>query len=143
MTSTILIALAAVFKAGNDKALFHYEKSIFKKFNPTFFNNEISWINKWKTVKRYEEDKRVLVHPKREKFFGSSTFMVWISDWYHLSNMFHTSLFKLAIISIFFFGLPIFHENMWLMIGLNFVLFKVVYGATFTIFFDYVFERKR
>jgi len=59
-----------------------------------------------------------------------------------LSNFFHTSFFQLAIISVFFFSLPIFHENMWIMIGLNFILFKVVYGGVFTLFFSYVFERK-
>jgi|DEB0MinimDraft_10_1074344.scaffolds.fasta_scaffold00044_43 hypothetical protein len=132
MVSTILIALAAIFKAGNDKALFHYSKSIFKNFNPMFFNNDISWKNKWKNGDKEQG----------EKFPLSSTALVMFTDFYHLSNFFHTSFFQLAIISVFFFSLPIFHENMWIMIGLNFILFKVVYGGVFTLFFSYVFERK-
>lgn len=46
----ILIIIASIAKAIMDKVNFHFDRSIFnnpEKFNPLFWNPDISWKNKW------------------------------------------------------------------------------------------------
>ena len=73
----ITLALAAISKAIRDTLSYHFETSIFKYYNPKFWNPSISWKNKYKN---YPEDQKA-------KFFGSKTFLVWITDAWHLFDM--------------------------------------------------------
>jgi len=70
----LLIVLAAMFNAGMDTLYGNFEGSIFKNLNPKFWNPYESWVNKWE-----HGDKA-----KGEKFFGSSTFLVFLTDGWHL-----------------------------------------------------------
>lgn len=55
-----------------------YNTSIFASWkNQTWLKPSLSWRNKWK-----DGDKS-----QGERFFGSSTFLVWITDFWHLAKM--------------------------------------------------------
>lgn len=57
-----------------DAITWNFETSIFKDCNPNFCNPAISWKNKYKEgVPEYGP-----------KFFGSTTFFVWMTDLWHL-----------------------------------------------------------
>ncbi len=68
MITILLVMIAGVFKAIMDVLQFHYRNSIFSNWNTNWWNPAISYKNKYK--------KGTL----KPKFFGSTTFLVWITD---------------------------------------------------------------
>ena len=69
----LLFAIAGMFKAGMDIMQFKYDNSIFYNLPQKYqfwFNPAISWKNKYKNGDSEQG----------EKFFGSSTVFVWITD---------------------------------------------------------------
>jgi hypothetical protein len=114
----LCVAASGVSEAVMDKLQFHYDKSIFsnEKYKQTFWNPNLSWVNKWKDSSAREE-----------KFSGSSTLFVFTTDAWHLFKFFKNTLI--------FIGLPL------IAVGpMNFILAaaiaRVLYGIVFTIFFD-------
>lgn len=82
----LFIVLAGACKAIKDTLDFHYECSWFRHICPKFFSPSISWKNKYKN---YPED-------KSSKFFGSKTFLVWLTDGWHLFDMLSYALILTA-----------------------------------------------
>lgn len=115
----ILAVLAGVSEAVMDKLNFHYENSVFKRLKGSFWDPSISWQNKWK-----EGDKN-----KGERFFGSSTFLVFLTDGWHLFKVIHTTL----LVSFCFLA-PV-----WWMLIICYLLKKVV----FELFFRRIFEKRK
>jgi len=82
--TTLVIALAFFAMAGlasaaKDKMLFHYYKSIFKRFkNQQFWNPSISWKNKYKDYNKGD---------LRAKFPLSKTVLVGFTDGFHLMKL--------------------------------------------------------
>jgi hypothetical protein len=70
------MVIAGIFNACMDVVQFHFSTSIFKNLNKNYFNPAYSSANKWK-------DGFFL---NGEKFFGSSTFLVFLTDFWHLSK---------------------------------------------------------
>lgn len=66
--------------------------SIFANSNENFFNPNKSWVNKW------EIDAEGTVLVGKERFFGSSTFLVWLTDFWHLAKVAMLLFITLAII---------------------------------------------
>jgi hypothetical protein len=58
---------------------FHYSdfKSVFPGAKDKFWNNDISWKNKYRDVEGGDYS---------PKFFGSTTFLAWTTDGYHLTR---------------------------------------------------------
>lgn len=83
-----LIALAAIFNASSDTIDDFYSTSIFRKWNQRFWNPVVSWHNKWKNNGTSKDG---------EKFPGSSTFLVWTTDAWHLSKMLYLSCIFISI----------------------------------------------
>jgi Sec-independent protein secretion pathway component TatC len=90
----IIIAIVLVFIAGMsngymDTLQFHYMKSIFKDMkNQRFFNPRNSWKNKYKWG-----------NPKKgPKFFGSTTFLVFTTDAWHLFQFIMLTSFFTAMV---------------------------------------------
>jgi hypothetical protein len=91
ITKLLLIALAGFFNSCMDtlhtnryyKSIF-YKWSIFKNYQK-FLNPDLSAGNKWKNG----DD------TQGEKYFGSSTFLVWLTDGWHLVKT--SMLFCIAI----------------------------------------------
>ena len=79
MISLVLMILAGICNAIMDVLQFKFRISIFRcnRVQP-WANPEISAVNKWK----YDKDGICI----GEKFFGSSTFLVWLTDFWHLAK---------------------------------------------------------
>ena len=113
-----LIILALVFglsKALCDISESGFATSKFKNLNPQFWDKHKSWRNKWKGG----------VAANGEKFFGSSTFLVWTTDAWHLFNaLSYLSLFLsgvlLASMDVRIIFIPLIYI-------LNFIIFESLY----------------
>jgi hypothetical protein len=79
MISFTLILLASILNGTMDMNFNQFHKSIFNspKFNPKFWNPYESWPNKWKNGDRTQG----------EKFFLSSTWLVFLTDSWHMFKM--------------------------------------------------------
>lgn len=81
-----MFVIAGIFKAMMDTLQFHFHQSIFStsRFDQRYVNPNLSWVNKYKN-----RDPR-----QGERFLGSTTFFVFITDAWHLSQfLFLNSLF--------------------------------------------------
>jgi hypothetical protein len=119
--SLLLISLAGLSEAIMDTLQFHYEKSIFSKFNNQYFwNPNISWKNKY-----LNKD------PLQGRLFpGSTSLFVFLTDGWHLFKSIRTlslflGLFILSIIGTF------------TKILVFFIIARVVFGLVFTLFFSH------
>lgn len=74
ITAAILILLFVVCDAIQDVITFKYEYSVFRNLDPMYFNPAVSWRNKYKDGNPVNG----------ERFFGSTTFLVWLTDFWHL-----------------------------------------------------------
>lgn len=92
MISIILLILAGIFNACMDVLKTRFNKSIFKNWkHQKWIDPSISyvfWTNKWK-----DGDPSA-----GEKFPGSSTFLVWITDFWHLCKMLMLLCIMFAIV---------------------------------------------
>lgn len=122
----ILITISGFSEAVMDKLQFHYNRSVFIKLkNQQFWNPEISWKNKW-----FNGDPVY-----GERFKGSSTIFVGLTDAWHLFKSIRTftlflSLFLVAVVfdSLFF-------------ITIHFIILRIFYGLSFTYLFNTLDEK--
>jgi len=114
----LFVAAASVSEAIMDKIQFHYDISIFSqyKYKQTFWNPNLSWVNKWKDSSAREE-----------KFLGSSSIFVFTTDAWHLFKFFRNTFL--------FIGLPLLSFGSMNII-LAAILARIIYGLVFTICFD-------
>lgn len=127
MISLILIILAGFFNACMDVLKTRFDKSIFRNWpNQNWVDPSISfpitWPNKWK-----DGDPS-----SGEKFPGSSTFLVWITDFWHLCKM----LMLLCIMFSIVFYNPL--VNWWADILILYCSFTI----TFELFFSKILIKK-
>lgn len=86
----LFMAIAGFFNACMDTIAHHYDTSIFVDKNELFYNPAKSWANKW-TI---DSDGSITLE---ERFFLSSTLLVWVTDFWHLSK---TMMITFIILSI-------------------------------------------
>jgi hypothetical protein len=112
--SILLLILAGISKAVKDRIMTGWSTSKFKQwgFNREWWDNQISWRNKWKTD-------GVLVSQK-EKFPLSSTVLVFITDAWHC--------FDLIFILSFAFGVWLAPMNPVWSIVIVLGVFQAVYS---------------
>jgi hypothetical protein len=124
MITLILVILAGILNAAMDiiVSTTRYNKSVFKtlpkKLEP-FFDSTISWQNKWKNGDRNQG----------EKFFGSSTFLVWTTDAWHLFKTTMLLCFSIAIVTYS----PMVHPI------IDAVIYWLTFGAVFELFWSKIF----
>ena len=82
-----LIIVSGMAKGIADRILFHYS-TIPEKYNMFYWNPIISWQNKFK-------DGDPL---KGQKFIGSTTFLVFLTDGWHLMQFLNNKLLVLGIV---------------------------------------------
>lgn len=116
LITPILIIIAAAFNAACDMDSNLFFDSIFSTKNPLYYDPSICWKNKYKNgdVKQ------------GPKFFGSTTFLIFITDAWHL---FKTIWMSCLFTSILFYKpiLPsVFHY-------IDFFIFYIIWGITFEI----------
>lgn len=122
-------SLAAVCNAVMDVLAFKYKKSIFRNWNPDFWNPSRSWRNKYKNKEE----------PNGPAFFGSTTFLVFTTDAWHLFQFLSNSLIVLSIVLVFnHFANPYWWINLAIFAGL-----KVVWGSMFEWFYSTIFRIKK
>jgi hypothetical protein len=118
----ILVLISGMAESVMDSLQFHYHKSIFKDFeNQLFWNPLNSWRNKWKNG-----------DPKQgEKFLGSSTLFVGLTDAWHLFKTIHNLTIFLGLFFIAISQVSI----LWMI--LCFIIARIIFGLSFTFFFDF------
>lgn len=116
MLSLLFIILAAILNAVMDILSYRYDLSVFSKYPKLnqFTQPALSWQNKWKNGNRKQG----------ERFFGSSTFLVWTTDAWHLSKTLMLACISIAIVTYS----PMIHPIVdaiayWILFGIVFELF--------------------
>ena len=112
MKTILFLSMAAFFNAVMDIITYKYDTSIFLKYTKIlkFLNPNISWTNKWKGGNAFNG----------ERFWGSSTFLVFLTDGWHLCKFLMLLSFGFAIVSY----KPIF--GVW-----DAILFYTIFGCVF------------
>lgn len=119
----IFLIISTISKSIMDILLFHYHNSIFSKVkNDKWWNPEISWKNKWKNG-----------DPEQgERFFGSSTFLVSITDaWHFFQHIMILSFILSIVVYIPIFGFII-----------DFLILYLIYTCTFELFFSKILKSR-
>lgn len=132
MITLFLLFLAGALNATMDVLSFRYKTSIFSKYTKLqeFFNPQESWVNKYKNN-----------NPELgPKFFGSKTFLVFLTDAWHLAKMLMITSFTLAIV---FYNPVIVTESIFVNIVANLLLMRVVFSSTFELFFSKILIKKK
>lgn len=120
---------AAICNAVMDVLAFKYKRSIFKNMNPNFWNPSISWRNKYK-----DNDER-----KGPAFLGSTTFLVFTTDAWHLFQFLSNSF---IILGILFIVNMMYDLNWWMYLS-GFVILKTIWGFVFETFYEHIFRVKK
>ena len=132
MITTIFMIFAGIFNAIMDTLSFQYDKSIFLKYPKyeQFLNPQKSWLNKYKNN---DPD----LGPK---FFGSTTFLVWTTDLWHLSKTIMISSFILGI--VFYTPIIITGYMFWDLL-INLGLVYIPFGLSFGLFWNRILKIKK
>ena len=115
-------ALAAGCNAVMDVLNFKFKTSVFNKLNPDYWNPAKSWRNKYKNKMAYQGP----------AFIGSTTFLSFLTDAWHLFQFLSNSFLALSVVVVF-------HDLFNLSIGENILVFlglKLVWGITFEVFYS-------
>lgn len=123
MITIMFLLSASICKAVMDTLQFHFYTSKFKKLNPQYWSPSISWRNKWK-------DGFV---DNGESFFGSSTFLVFLTDAWHLFQIIMLVFLFCAIV----FYVPIFNHFF------DFILYFIIFTSNFEIFYSKILLTKK
>ena len=121
MTSIIFITLAAIFNAVMDTLSFRYNTSIFSNYPQwkQYLDPSVSWENKYKNGDPAQGP----------RFFGSETFLVFLTDGWHLSKTLMILCFSSAAVAY----TPLLGS--WC----DVLLFYTLFGTVFQIFFGNIF----
>lgn len=120
MVSLCFLILAAVCKSVMDKMAHHHSDSVFAGLS-LWWNPAKSWRLKWKNGNNLNG----------ERFWGSSTFFVWLTDGWHCFQMVCISFLVLAVVSY----VPVY--GFWV----DVLLYKVVFCLAFELVYRYLLKR--
>lgn len=130
-----LSILAGLADGVRDTLSFRYSQSVFPQDDgeqllgagEIFWNPAISWRNKWENGDPAQG----------ERFLGSSTVFVWLTDGWHLMQFIMLSCFQLAI------ALPVVMllRLRWWWVLLAIVPLKFAFSLGFTLMFSYFLIR--
>lgn len=123
MISLLFLALAAICNSVMDTISFRYNISIFRNLNVKFWNPLYSWENKWKNG---DPD-------QGERFFGSSTFLVFLTDAWHLFKSLSILFVALAIV---------YYNKITNYTLLDVLIYHTLFGSIFEVFFGHLWRIK-
>ena len=132
MLSVLFLVLAGMCNAVMDKIVFHWDDSVFKGSKLDWWANpEVSYKNKWRNNSNSSGG---------EKFPGSSTVFVWVTDLWHFAQSFMISFFVLAAL---FYGDGIinYFDNNWFNIFIDFIILKSAFSLTFELFWSVILKK--
>ena len=118
----IVIALAGAAEAVMDTIQFHFHSSVLSNLNRTFWDPFYSWKNKWTYIGK----------KRRERFFGSSTFLVFLTDGWHMFKFVRNVMLFAAIGLAMLIGCGSFME-MVATVLIGRVLFGIFFELTFRV----------
>lgn len=133
----VLMAFAGICKSVMDTVDFRFNESIFSKFKSEkvrmWFNQSQGWKNKYK-----DRDPS-----KGPAFFGSTTFLSWVTDAWHFFQMLMLTSLQFAI------AIPL-HEIVcekcyvqpWPFYIAFLALCKFILGGTFELFWSKIWKKK-
>lgn len=124
---SVLLVISAISKGIMDVLQFHYEESVFSQFKTQqWWNPHISHKNKYKNGKKINGS----------AFFGSTTFLVFITDGWH----FFQSIFLSSIIFSILLAINLeTHLNAWFIIG-GYLIIKIIFGLIFELCYSKIFR---
>jgi hypothetical protein len=136
LISTLLISIAAICEASMDKLEFQWHKSIFatkpRLLREDFWNPYFSWKNKYSNIET-----------KEPKFFGSTTFLVFLTDGWHLFKFLKNLFLFLTILFSFFIGHLYNLTTSFLLFSLMYVVYlRIVHAFIFVLFFEKILQHK-
>jgi hypothetical protein len=132
MLSILFLSLAGICNAIMDSILFHWDKSIFKGSKLEWWANpEVSYKNKWKNHSNSEDG---------EKFPGSSTIFVFITDLWHFAQSFMITFFVLGV--LFYDSIVVIKGYPLVSLLIDFVILKGVFSLTFELFWSKILKKK-
>jgi len=132
MLSVLFLSLAGICNAIMDTILFHWDKSIFKGSKLEWWANpEVSYKNKWKNHSNSEDG---------EKFPGSSTIFVFITDLWHFAQSFMITFFVLGV--LLYDGIVVIKGYPLVSLLIDFVILKGVFSLTFELFWSKILKKK-
>ncbi len=126
-----LLIIAGIANAFMDVLKSQWKTSIFKNLKPWhwfyLWAGPGAWRNKWKNGEKSEGN----------RFFLSSTALVFLTDGWHFFQFIWGTAFTLAIV----FYQPINLTHVWIPTWLiNFVILKSIYLITFNIFYEKILK---
>ena len=132
MLSILFLSLAGICNAIMDSILFHWDKSIFKGSKLEWWANpKVSYKNKWKNHSNSEDG---------EKFPGSSTIFVFITDLWHFAQSFMITFFVLGV--LFYDSIVVIKGYPLVSLLIDFVILKGVFSLTFELFWSKILKKK-
>jgi hypothetical protein len=133
MISVLFFVLAAICNAVMDKVNFHWDNSVFKGSRFEWWANPaISYKNKWKNNSNSLNG---------EKFPGSSTIFVWVTDLWHFAQSFMITFFILGA-AFYGDGMVSVFETGWINTLIDIIILKTIFSITFELFWSIVLEKK-
>ena len=132
MLSVLFLALAGMCNAIMDKINFHWDESIFKDSKLDWWANpEVSYKNKWKNNSNSFDG---------EKFPGSSTVFVWVTDLWHFAQSFMITFFVLAAL---FYGDGIVNlfDATWINMVCDLIILKGAFSLSFELFWSVILKK--
>lgn len=136
MAILALSILAGLADGTRDVLSFRYSRSVFPQgageqvlgAGEVFWNPAISWRNKWKNGDPAQG----------ERFWGSSTFLVWTTDAWHLLQFIMLTAFQLAI------ALPVIRllQLRWWWVLIAIIPLKLAFSLGFTAMFSWALLRR-
>ena len=124
MISFILIFLCAVCNSVMDVCSFHYDNSVFAKFQPKIWETSISWKNKY--MNWDGGDKRM------RKLFWIINYPTFLTDSWHFAKSLMIVLFVLSIVLYVPVVSPV----------VDFLIMGAIWNLTFNVFYNKIFVKK-
>lgn len=138
ITILVLVAIASICKAVKDTLKFHYYDSIFLKYNGLYWNPDVSWRNKYKIneLGSIEIDNK---GKKEERFWLSTTALVFLTDAWHLFSFIEINT---SIVAITIPSYIAYKGNNIIEFILIFLVLRGIYALFFNWFYEIILNRK-
>lgn len=122
------VLIAGIFDGTAETVKFHYSsfKKMFPDANDQFWDEDISWSNKYSNNNK----------ANGPAFFGSTTFLVWTTDGYHLMRTLRNANIMVAI-TIDFCN----EKKRWYYYVIDAIVCYIAYNVGFTISYDLIFRK--
>jgi len=128
MITPIAIIIIAICWAMEDILQYHHRDSIFKNSDQYSFWGRDSWIRK------YKHGNNAL----GPKFFGSTTFLVWLTDGWHLVKF----IWTLAVFVAIFFGKGITNHLPWYWNLLEITVWILLCVSIYQLFHNFILRKR-